>query len=188
MHLVFAPSEALLSLITQNWKKSLSFHDCLPIGVNNFECLLINLHTLNYRPRHILAQVTFWPQTFRPRTFRPKTHFGPAHFGQRHILAKDPLSIVNHSRLSMITFIFSRLATLQGLEGLKCLFSFEMGLWPKCAGPKQCVFGRNVRGRNVSLAEMCGAEMSGAEMFWAEMSGAEMWVGPKCVSAILIAK
>ena len=28
--------------------KSLSFHDCLPKGVSNFECLLLDLHTLNY--------------------------------------------------------------------------------------------------------------------------------------------
>ena len=142
------------------------------------------------RLRHISAQVTFRPQTFRPRTFRPqtfrprtfrpKTHFGPAHFGQRHISAphisaKDPLSIVNHSRLSMITFIFSRLATLQGLEGLKCLFSFKMCLWPKCVGPKR-VFGRNVLGRNVSSAKTCRAEICRANMcLW------QKFVEPKCV-------
>ena len=32
----------------QNWKKSLSFHGSLPNGVANFECLLLNLHTLKY--------------------------------------------------------------------------------------------------------------------------------------------
>ena len=47
-HIVFTPSEALLSSITQNWKKLLTFHDCLPNGVTNFECFLLNLHSLNY--------------------------------------------------------------------------------------------------------------------------------------------
>ena len=38
----------LTSQNRDNWKESLSFHDCLPKGVTNFECLLLNLHTLNY--------------------------------------------------------------------------------------------------------------------------------------------
>ena len=45
---IFLHSEARLSSIMQNWKKLLSFHYCLPKGVTNFECLLLNLHTLNY--------------------------------------------------------------------------------------------------------------------------------------------
>ena len=31
----------------------LSFHYCLPKGVTNFECLLLNLHTLNYHNKHL---------------------------------------------------------------------------------------------------------------------------------------
>ena len=45
---IFLHSEARLSSIMQNWKKLLSFHYCIPKGVTNFECLLLNLHTLNY--------------------------------------------------------------------------------------------------------------------------------------------
>ena len=45
---IFLHSEARLSSIMQNWKKLLRFHYCIPKGVTNFECLLLNLHTLNY--------------------------------------------------------------------------------------------------------------------------------------------
>ena len=31
----------------QNWNKSLRYHECTPKGITNFECLLLNLHTLN---------------------------------------------------------------------------------------------------------------------------------------------
>ena len=54
---VFLPSEAWLSLIMQNWKKSLSFHDCLPKVVTNFECLLLNLHPLNYHIERGLIRI-----------------------------------------------------------------------------------------------------------------------------------
>ena len=47
-NLIFQPSEARLSSITQNWNKSLSFHDCVPKGLTNFECPIWKLHTLNY--------------------------------------------------------------------------------------------------------------------------------------------
>ena len=45
---IFLHSEARLSSIMQNWKKLLSFHYCLPKGVTNFQCCILNLHTLNY--------------------------------------------------------------------------------------------------------------------------------------------
>ena len=47
-NLIFQPSEAQLSSITQNWNKSLSFHNCVPKGLTNFECPIWKLHTLNY--------------------------------------------------------------------------------------------------------------------------------------------
>ena len=50
---IFIHSEARLSSIMQNWKKLLSFHYCLPKGVTNFECLLLNLHILNYHNRGV---------------------------------------------------------------------------------------------------------------------------------------
>ena len=49
---IFLHSEARLSSIMQNWKKLLSFHDCLPKEEINFEFLLLNLHTLNYHILH----------------------------------------------------------------------------------------------------------------------------------------
>ena len=49
---IFIHSEARLSSIMQNWKKLLRFHYCIPKGVTNFECLLLNLHTLNYHSCH----------------------------------------------------------------------------------------------------------------------------------------
>ena len=42
------PSEAPLSSILQNLKKSLFFHDWIPKGLTNFECVIINFHNLNY--------------------------------------------------------------------------------------------------------------------------------------------
>ena len=48
---IFIHSEARLSSIMQNWKKLLRFHYCIPKGVTNFECLLLNLHTLNYHTK-----------------------------------------------------------------------------------------------------------------------------------------
>ena len=45
---IFLPSEALLSSIMQNQKKSPSFHDYLPKVLTNFECLLLKFHTLKY--------------------------------------------------------------------------------------------------------------------------------------------
>ena len=45
---IFLHSEAWVSSIMQNWKKLLSFHYCLPKGVTNFQCCILNLHTLNY--------------------------------------------------------------------------------------------------------------------------------------------
>ena len=47
-HSILIHSEARLSSIMQNWKKLLRFHYRIPKGVTNFECLLLNLHTLNY--------------------------------------------------------------------------------------------------------------------------------------------
>ena len=47
-NLIFQPSEARLSSITQNWNKSLSFHNFVPIELTNFECPIWKLHTLNY--------------------------------------------------------------------------------------------------------------------------------------------
>ena len=41
--------------IMQNWKKLFSFHDCFPKGETNFECLVLNLHTLNYHTWHLQA-------------------------------------------------------------------------------------------------------------------------------------
>ena len=45
---IFLHSEARLSSIIQNWRKLLSFHYCLPKGVTNFQCCILNLYTLNY--------------------------------------------------------------------------------------------------------------------------------------------
>ena len=47
-NLIFQPSEARLSSITQNWNKSLSFHNFIPKGLTNFECPNWKLYTLNY--------------------------------------------------------------------------------------------------------------------------------------------
>ena len=47
-NLIFQPSEARLSSITQNWNKSLSFYNCVPIELTNFECPIWKLNTLNY--------------------------------------------------------------------------------------------------------------------------------------------
>ena len=52
---IFLHIEARLSSIMRNCKKLLSFHCCSPKGVTNFECLLLNLHTLNYHNAHRLA-------------------------------------------------------------------------------------------------------------------------------------
>ena len=48
---IFIHSKAWLSSIMQNWEKLLRFHYCIPKGVTNFECLLLNLHTLNYHSK-----------------------------------------------------------------------------------------------------------------------------------------
>ena len=50
---IFLHSEARLSSIMENWKKSLSFHYCKPMGVTNLKCLLLNFHTQNYHSRNI---------------------------------------------------------------------------------------------------------------------------------------
>ena len=50
---IFQPSEAPLSLILQNWKKLLFFHDCIPKGLTNFECVIINFHNLNYHNERV---------------------------------------------------------------------------------------------------------------------------------------
>ena len=52
---IFLHSEARLSSITQNWNKSFSFHYCLPKGVTNFQCCILNPHTLNYHIAHSLS-------------------------------------------------------------------------------------------------------------------------------------
>ena len=59
---IFIHSEARLSSIMQNWKKLLNFYHCLPKGVTNFECLLLNLLTLNYhtRRRRCGSNLTFF--------------------------------------------------------------------------------------------------------------------------------
>ncbi len=49
---IFLHSEDWLSSIMQNWMKLLIFQYCIPKGVINFECLLLNLHTLNYHTLH----------------------------------------------------------------------------------------------------------------------------------------
>ena len=65
----FLHSEARLSSIMQNWKKLLRFHYCIHKGVTNFECLLLNLPTLNYH----IARNHFWtPPTLNKMARRPK--------------------------------------------------------------------------------------------------------------------
>ena len=59
---IFLHSEARLSLIMQNWKKLLSFHYCLPEGVTNIECLLLNLHTLKYHTVKAVLTVDVYAQ------------------------------------------------------------------------------------------------------------------------------
>ena len=56
-NLIFQPSEARLSSITQNWNKSLSFHNCVPKGLTNFECPIWKLHTLNYHTRRPMVKM-----------------------------------------------------------------------------------------------------------------------------------
>ena len=59
---IFLHSEARLSSIMQNWKKLLSFHYCLPKGVTNFECCILNLLTLKYHTQglHYLLWITLF--------------------------------------------------------------------------------------------------------------------------------
>ena len=45
---IFLHSEAWLSSIMQNWNKLLSFLNCVPEWLTNFECPILKLHTLNY--------------------------------------------------------------------------------------------------------------------------------------------
>ena len=68
---IFIHSEARLSSIMQNWKKLLRFHYCIPKGVTNFECLLLNLHTLNYHIRqcsNVLYMQRQWPNAVSMHT------------------------------------------------------------------------------------------------------------------------
>ena len=53
---IFLHSEAQLSSMMQNWKKWLNFYNYIPKGVTNFECLLLNLITLNYHTVHLAAK------------------------------------------------------------------------------------------------------------------------------------
>ena len=57
---IFIHSEARLSSLMQNWKKLPCFHDCLTKGVPNFECLLLNLHTLNHNTQKGWSLVQYY--------------------------------------------------------------------------------------------------------------------------------
>ena len=61
-NLIYQPSEARLSSITQNWNKSLSFHNFVPKGLTNFECPIWKLHTLNYHTKQLNVDGTYCPQ------------------------------------------------------------------------------------------------------------------------------
>ena len=72
---IFQPSEAWLSSIMQNWNKSLSFHDCVPKGLTNFECPIWKLHTLNYHNHWCQNKQNLWYFRVVP--------VAPANCGQR---------------------------------------------------------------------------------------------------------
>ena len=85
---IFLHSEALLSSIMQNWKKSLSFHDCIP-----FDSLLLNLHTHNY---HTMAHCKkFEIITLPQKSIRTIAVFDPVFWRSKSNYAQSTYAIEN---------------------------------------------------------------------------------------------